>query len=113
MVTALPAYVPDRGDIVWLNFNPTRGHEQRGKRPALVLSPKSYNRASGLALVCPITSQIKGYPFEVSILLQSKESVILSDQVRSVDWKERNAEKIQKANRSVLDETQAYIRKLI
>src|SRR4030067_1632422 len=87
------AYIPDSGDIVWIMFNPQAGHEQAGHRPALVLSPKAYNGKVGLALLCPITSQVKGYPFEVLIPegLEIKGAV-LSDQVKSLDWKERKAE---------------------
>lgn len=87
------AYIPDSGDIVWIMFNPQAGHEQAGHRPALVLSPKAYNGKVSLALLCPITSQIKGYPFEVLIPegLEVK-GVILSDQVKSLDWKARKAE---------------------
>jgi mRNA interferase MazF len=88
------AYVPDRGDVVWITFNPQAGHEQAGRRPAVVLSPKAYNGKVGLALLCPITSQIKGYPFEVAIPDGLPvNGVILSDQVKSLDWKARNAGK--------------------
>jgi mRNA interferase MazF len=88
------AYVPDRGDIVWITFHPQAGHEQAGRRPAVVLSPKSYNGKVGLALCCRITSQVKGYPFEVTIPDGLPVSgVVLSDQVKSLDWKARNAEK--------------------
>jgi len=87
------AYIPDSGDIVWLNFNPHAGHEQSGRRPALVLSPAAYNGKVGLAILCPITSQIKGYPFEVEIPDNLEISgAILSDQVKSLDWKSRKAE---------------------
>jgi len=83
-------YCPKRGDVVWLTFNPQAGHEQAGHRPALVLSPESYNRKVGLALFCPITSQIKGYPFEVLIPQGHQVSgVVLADQVKSLDWKAR------------------------
>ena len=88
-------YVPDRGDLVWLTFEPHAGHEQAGRRPAIVISPRRYNALSGLALLCPVTSQIKGYPFEV--LLPSAlpvEGVVLSDQVRSLDWRARKAARI-------------------
>ena len=86
------AYCPKRGDVVWISFNPQAGHEQAGRRPALVLSPESYNRKVGLALLCPITNQIKGYPFEVSVPDGLKASgVVLSDQVKSMDWKARGA----------------------
>jgi mRNA interferase MazF len=89
------AYVPDRGDAVWLTFEPHAGHEQAGRRPAVVISPRRYNRLSGLALLCPVTSQIKGYPFEV--LLPSGlpiEGAVLSDQIRSLDWRARRASRI-------------------
>jgi len=86
------SYYPKRGDIVWLTFNPKAGHEQAGHRPALVLSPEPYNRKVGLAVLCPITSQIKGYPFEVKLPDNFKVSgVVLSDQVKNLDWKARKA----------------------
>jgi len=87
------AYIPDSGDIVWITFTPQAGHEQAGHRPALVLSPVAYNRKVGLAILCSITSQIKGYPFEV-IIPDGLEigGAILSDQVKSLDWKARKAE---------------------
>ena len=88
----MAAYCPKRGDVVWISFNPQAGHEQAGHRPALVLSPESYNRKVGLALLCPITSQVKGYPFEAKIPEGLKASgVVLSDQVKSLDWKARKA----------------------
>ena len=87
------AYVPDAGDVVWLTFDPQAGHEQRGRRPALILSPRAYNAKARLAIACPITSHVKGYPFEVLIPDDLKISgVILSDQVKSLDWKARKAE---------------------
>lgn len=87
------AYVPDRGDIIWLNFHPQAGHEQAGRRPALVLSPKSYNGKVGLAILCPITNKAKGYPFEVSIPPNlDVKGVILSDQIKNLDWRVRNSE---------------------
>lgn len=87
------AYIPDRGDIVWIMFNPQAGHEQAGRRPALVLSPQAYNGKVGLAILCPITSPIKGYPFEV-VIPDGLEvnGAILSDQVKSLDWKARKAQ---------------------
>jgi mRNA interferase MazF len=86
-------YVPRRGDIVWLSFEPQTGHEQEGRRPALVLSPSEYNSKVGLALFCPITSQSKGYPFEVPIPPGLKVTgVVLSDQAKSLDWRARHAE---------------------
>lgn len=87
------SYVPERGDLVWISFNPQVGHEQAGRRPALILSPSTYNGKVGLAIVCPITNQSKGYPFEVAIPIDSGiKGVILSDQIRSVDWRGRQAE---------------------
>jgi len=86
-------YIPQRGDVVWLTFDPQAGHEQAGRRPAIILSPAEYNGKVGLALLCPITSRIKGYPFEVEIPADSPISgVILADQVRSLDWRARKAE---------------------
>ena len=84
---------PDRGDVVWITLNPQAGHEQAGRRPALVVSPLSYNSRVGLAVLCPITSQIKGYPFEVLIPSGLQVSgAVLADQVKSLDWKARKAE---------------------
>ncbi|HET7712936.1 MAG TPA: endoribonuclease MazF [Thermoanaerobaculia bacterium] len=88
-------YVPGRGDAVWLEFDPQAGHEQAGRRPAVVLSPAAYNSRVGLAIVCPITSNRKGYPFEVAIPPRLRVGgVVLSDQVKSLDWQARNAERI-------------------
>ena len=88
-----PKYIPDRGDAVWITLNPQAGHEQSGRRPALVLSPAAYNRKVGLVILCPITTQVKGYPFEVIVPEGLKVSgAILSDQVKSLDWKVRKAE---------------------
>jgi mRNA interferase MazF len=87
------AYVPDRGDVVWLTLNPQAGHEQAGRRPAVVLSPAAYNGRVGLALLCPITSQTKGYPFEVLVPDGLPVSgAILADQIKSLDWRAREAE---------------------
>jgi mRNA interferase MazF len=99
-------YVPDRGDLVWLDCNPQLGHEQAGVRPALVISPASYNKVVGLALVCPITSKIKEYPFEVK-LPQSCckiKGAVLSDQIKSLDWLARKFKFITKAPNEVLNE---------
>jgi mRNA interferase MazF len=87
--------IPDRGDIVWIEFNPQAGHEQAGRRPAVVLSPASYNGKTGLALICPITSRSKGYPFEVHLPPGLPVTgVILSDQIKGLDWRARQAEVI-------------------
>jgi mRNA interferase MazF len=89
------AYVPNQGDLIWLTFNPQAGHQQAGRRPALVLSPASYNGKVGLAILCPITSQEKGYPFEVKIPAGlGVTGVILADQAKSMDWRVRQAEYI-------------------
>ncbi|MEO8432508.1 MAG: endoribonuclease MazF [Acidobacteriota bacterium] len=87
------AYVPERGDVVWIDLNPQAGHEQAGRRPAVVVSPKSYNGKVGLALFCPITSRVKGYPFEVAVPQGLPVGgVVLADQVKSLDWRARKAE---------------------
>ena len=98
-------YIPARGDIIWLSFNPQAGHEQAGRRPALVLSPEIYNEKVGLAILCPITSKVKGYPFEVIIPkgLEAK-GAILSDQVKSLDWRARKAEFYCKLPSAAVDE---------
>jgi mRNA interferase MazF len=99
-------YIPARGDVIWLSFNPQSGHEQSGHRPAIVISPKEYNEKAGLALCCPITSKVKDYPFEVKIIIKNKiDGVILSDQIKSLDWKEREARYIATAAKETLRET--------
>jgi mRNA interferase MazF len=108
------AYIPERGDLIWLQFDPQAGHEQAGRRPALVISPTAYNRRVGLALCCPITSQIKGYPFEVTIPKGlGVEGVILSDQLKSLDWGVRMAKRIGRVPRPVLDEAVGKILTLV
>jgi mRNA interferase MazF len=99
-------YSPERGDLVWLEFDSQAGHEQRGHRPAVVLSPSEYNRKVGLALVCPLTTKEKGYPFEVKVSGDGKDdsSVILADQVRSVDWRARGARRFGRISDTVLAE---------
>ena len=82
-------YIPDAGDVVWTTFNPQLGREQSGRRPALVLSPRSYNSAAGLALTCPITSKVKGYPFEVAVNGRHIKGAVLADQIRSLDFRSR------------------------
>lgn len=95
MVKRKSDYVPERGDAVWITLDPRAGHEQAGRRPALVLSPSAYNGRVGLALLCPITGQAKGYPFEVSIPEGlSVTGVVLADQVKSLDWRVRKASRI-------------------
>lgn len=108
------SYVPNRGDLVWLNFDPQAGHEQAGKRPAVVISPLAYNQKVGLALFCPITNQIKGYPFEVAIPGHFKiKGVVLSDQVKSLDWRARRAEFIDHLPQATMDELLNKIKTLI
>ena len=98
-------YVPRRGDFIWLDFNPQTGHEQAGRRPALVLSTTDYNRQVGLAVVCPITSEAKGYPWEVPIPLgEFLTGVVLSDQIKNVDWRMRSAEFISTGPSNLLTE---------
>jgi mRNA interferase MazF len=106
------AYVPDAGDIVWLEFDPQAGHEQAGHRPALVLSPARYNRIRGMMICCPMTSRIKSYPFEV-IVSEEPPSAVLADQIKSLDWRARKAVGKGKAPPRVLPEVQAKIRVLI
>ena len=107
-------YVPERGDAVLLDFNPQSGHEQAGRRPAIVVSPSSYNRKIGLALFCPITNQAKGYPFEVAIPKNAKVSgVVLSDQLKSLDWQARNVKFIAKLPDSVIEEVLKKIKTLL
>ncbi|MGQ0540325.1 MAG: endoribonuclease MazF [Blastocatellia bacterium] len=108
------AYVPNRGDVVWLDFDPQSGHEQAGHRPALVISPRAYNQKVGLALFCPITSQVKGYPFEVIIPKGSKlKGVILSDQIKSLDWRARKATLIAKLPSNIIEEVLQKTRTLL
>ena len=103
-------YVPERGDIVWLQFAPQPGHEQSGRRPALVISPRSYNGKVGLALFCPITSQVKGYPFEVVLPPGGKVAgAILCDQLETLDWRAREAKKFDIAPYLVLGDVLARI----
>lgn len=108
------SYVPERGDLLRISFDPQAGHEQRGWRPALVISPKAYNEASSLALLCPITSKAKGYPFEVALPDGlSIPGVVLADQVRSLDWRARGAQHAGTAPRDVVDDVLARLAPLI
>lgn len=108
------AYVPRRGDLVWLSFDPQAGHEQAGRRPAFVLSPESYNRKTGLFLVCPVTSKVKGYPFEVPLPDDlGLNGVILADQLKSLDWKARRAELAAATSEAVVQEVVALVLPLI
>lgn len=109
-----PVPAPHRGDLVWVDFTPQAGHEQAGRRPALILSPESYNRKTGLAIACPITSQAKGYPFEVSMPAGSPiAGVILADHVRSIDWRARHAERVGEAADDTLAEVLGKLTSLL
>lgn len=114
MVISASSYIPDRGDIVYLDFDPTKGHEQRGHRPALVMSPRSYNAKSSLALFVPITRHQKGYPFEVALPAEMQtEGVILADQIKSLDWNARRVQFVESAPESAVEEVQSKIEPLI
>ncbi len=106
-------YIPDAGDIVWLDFDPQSGHEQKGHRPALVLSPLAYNSKTSLIVCCPITTQAKGYPFEVMLTVEGVPSVVLVDQIKSLDWRARNAKLKDKAPAEAIAETKAKIKALL
>ena len=107
-------YVPARGDAVWITLNPQAGHEQAGRRPAVVVSPAEYNRKVGLALVCPITSQVKGYPFEVPVPEGTGVAgVVLADQVRSLDWRARRAVLIARLPAATVSELAGKLKALL
>jgi len=107
-------HVPDRGDLVWLNFKPQAGHEQAGHRPALVLSPREYNEKSSVALFAPITSTVKGYPFEVELPAGGPiGGAVLADQVRSLDWRARRLTLAAAAPRQVVTETLGKLNALL
>ena len=106
-------YVPDAGDVVWLEFDPQAGHEQAGHRPALVVSPASYNGKTELMVCCPMSTKIKGHPFEVVFEIDGVASAVLSDQVKSLDWKIRNAKKKAVAPTSVRAHVRAKIKALL
>lgn len=106
-------FIPERGDLVWVDLNPTRGREQAKVRPAIVISPKNYNQKTNLAILCPITSVQKGYPFEVAVNDKNVSGVILADHVRSLDWKARNATLIARAKSKVVQEVQTKLLLLI
>ena len=104
------AYIPERGDLIWLVFDPQAGHEQAGRRPALVVSPGSYNAVTNLAFFCPITSRVKGYPFEVLLPEAGKVlGAVLSDQIKSLDWKARKAKLIARTSPEVIAEVLGQI----
>ena len=109
----MASYVPDAGDIVWLNFTPQAGHEQAGHRPALVVSPAAYNVKTSLMICCPMTTQVKAYPFEVIIAGAQPPSVVLADQVKSLDWRVRHAKLKGRVSAEELAQVRANIAALI
>lgn len=113
VVRPLSSYVPARGDIVWVNYDPVLGHEQGGQRPAVVLSPDSYNRRSSLLIACPITTKIRGYPFEVRLKFKTIDGVALADQLKTIDWQRRKVSFGGKAPASSLKEITAKLSLLI
>lgn len=106
-------HIPRRGDIVWIDFDPTRGHEQNGRRPAVVVSPEAYNKLSNRALFCPITSTSKGYIFEVAIEGKDVVGAILVDQIRTLDWNKRHIAFIEKAPLASMDDVEAKLLTLV
>jgi mRNA interferase MazF len=106
------SFVPEAGDVVWLEFSPQAGHEQAGHRPALVLSPASYNGKTGMMICCPMTTQIKGYPFEV-VVSTNPPSAILSDQVKSLDWRARQTKRKASVGAEILDEVRGKLGALV
>ena len=108
------SFIPNRGDLVWLEFSPQAGHEQAGRRPALVLSPRSYNAPAGLALFCPITSRVRGYPFEVPLPVSGPvQGVVLADQIKSLDWRVGKVRRIAPAPEAVVADVLAKAQTLL
>lgn len=107
------AYIPERGDVVWTDFTPQAGRDQAGKRPALVLSPRAYNAKTGLAVMVPITSHVKGYPFEVAIQGKTVQGVALSDHLRNLDWNARGIRFVEAVPHEVLDDINRKIATLL
>lgn len=108
----MAAWVPDSGDIVWVNFDPQAGHEQAGHRPALVLSPARYNGLRGMMLCCLLTTKLKGYPFEV-VTSDNPPSAILADQIKNLDWRARKARRKGKVSAMVLADVRAKLKALL
>ena len=106
-------YIPNKGDLIWLDFSPQMGYEQKGKRPAIVISSKEYNKKTHLSLCCPITSNRKNYPFEVVLRAQKIKGVILTDHLKNLDWKARKAKFIEKAKTKTVSECIEKIMALI
>ena len=107
------AYIPERGDVIWVDFDPTRGVEIQKIRPALVLSPKAFNQRTKLVLVAPITSTVRGHAFEVSISGDQVSGVVVCQQVRTVDYKARHIKKVERASRLVIDEALSKVRAIV
>lgn len=107
------SYIPERGDILWISFTPKAGKDQAGHQPAIVLSHKEYNKRIGLAILCPVTTKVKGYPFEIKIDFKEIKGVILADHVKNLDWKERKATLIEKAPDNIVDEVITLINTII
>ena len=106
-------YIPDTGDVVWLEFDPQAGHEQAGHRPALVISPASYNGKTGLMVCCPMSTKVKGHPFEVVTQVDGVDSAVLSDQLKSLDWRVRRAKKKAVVSADVLVHVRAKMKALL
>jgi len=109
----VPAFVPERGDLIWIALDTQAGHEQAGRRPAVVVSPRAYNRKVGLALCCPVTSRIKGYPFEVALPPGEITGVVLADQVKSLDWRARRAKRAGRLTAEAIGEVIAKLTTLL
>ncbi len=107
------AYVPARGEVVWVSFNPQAGHEQAGHRLALVLSPQKYNQLTSLMLCCPLTTAVKGYPFEVATTVDGKKGVVLADQIKSLDWRARGAKRAAVVAPEIVEEVLAKLATLM
>ena len=107
------AYIPERGDIIWTDFDPLAGREQAGRRSALVVSPQVYQKAAGLMICVPITSKAKGYPFEVSVAGKKIAGVALADHVKNLDWRARGVAFVERAAPVALDEVQDFVQQLI
>jgi len=105
-------YIPERGDVIWINFDPTKGHEQKGRRPAVVLSSKIYNEPAGLLLACPVSSRIKGYPYEV-VLTGKFQGAVLVDHIRSLDWRARPVKKAGNISEHILLKIQQKLKTLL
>jgi mRNA interferase MazF len=113
-MTRAASYIPDRGDLMWADLSPVAGHEQAGRRPVLVLSPKAYNRKTGLCVVCAATRLQKGYAFEVVVDdAPDRESIVLADHVRTIDWRSRRAERLRRVPPEVLENVTARLLALI